>query len=276
MGCGGSRKPSNVSISISPTKEGVGTAAAKYIAEIAAESIKEKGKFVVAFSGGSLPKIVGGPLSEMKALETDKWTIVFSDERCVKLDSEDSNYKSVMEHVATPLDIKNVVSINEELVDDSVAMAQDYQAKLIKAVGDAKGEIPEIDLVLLGMGGDGHTCSLFPGHKLLKETTLLIASLDDSPKPPPSRITFTYPLLDKAAVIAFVCTGAAKSGALARVFGNKDKGKNVLPSARVSGKVRWFVDKAAAAELEKPEKKGKKGETKGEKKEAEDEKKAKL
>merc|ERR1712146_296047 len=108
-----------------------------------------------------------------------------------------------------------------------------------KATGDDNGVI---DLVLLGMGPDGHTASLFPGHALLNETEKSVASITDSPKPPPQRITLTLPVINKARNIAFMATGASKCDALRSIFRDSDC---QLPSAKVERAI-WFVDEAAA------------------------------
>merc|ERR1712216_111509 len=110
---------------------------------------------------------------------------------------------------------------------------------------------PRFELILLGMGPDGHTCSLFPGHRLLGETLHLVASIEDSPKPPPKRITLTYPVLNSAKRIAFVAAGASKADVLplvARPLNMLGPSDTLLPSARVrpsDGELIWFVDDAA-------------------------------
>jgi 6-phosphogluconolactonase len=103
------------------------------------------------------------------------------------------------------------------------------------------------------MGPDGHTASLFPGHELLSEEDRWVAYVEDSPKPPSKRITFTYPVINHAARVAFVAVGKEKVDMLKSVLDNPEVG---LPSARVKpvfpGKVFWFVDDAAAAKVEYP------------------------
>lgn len=88
--------------------------------------------------------------------------------------------------------------------------ALDYAQQVARHFPTAKG-IPKFDLLILGMGPDGHTCSLFPGHKLLDETSVLIAPINDSPKPPPSRITMTFPLINSAKCCIFAVSGDAKA-----------------------------------------------------------------
>jgi len=112
---------------------------------------------------------------------------------------------------------------------------------------------PIFDLILLGVGPDGHTASLFPGHELLSEEDRWVAYIEDSPKPPPRRITFTYPVINHAARVAFVASGAGKASTLQTVLDNPEVG---LPASRVRpvspGQVYWFVDEAAVSTVQYP------------------------
>jgi len=238
----------------------IGLAAAEFIAQRSAAAIKERGVFTVAFSGGSLPEIVakGLTLDEFKKkIEFTKWIVFFADERCVALDHGDSNFKACNQHIFSKvgIDLKQVHVIDEKLVKQPQKAAAAYAVALetIKrkavAVG-GKAERPQLDLLLLGMGPDGHCCSLFPGHKLLKLADgRLVAEITDSPKPPDCRITLTYTALNNAAAGLFICTGDAKKDVLKQII----DGKSELPSALVHTReepVTWFVDKAAAAKLD--------------------------
>lgn len=112
--------------------------------------------------------------------------------------------------------------------------------------GGRQGDPPIIDAVLLGMGPDGHTCSLFPGHVMLQETSLWVSSLEDSPKPPLCRISLTLPVVNAAKLVCFVATGQGKAELLPRVRA----GDTSLPCALVQpAKAEWFVDSAAASKL---------------------------
>ena len=109
------------------------------------------------------------------------------------------------------------------------------------------------NLMLLATGPNGHTCSLFPRHELLSEEDRWVAYIEDSPKPPPRRITLTYPVLNHAARVAFVAAGAGKQDTLHTVIDEPEQG---LPASRVRpahpGHLYWFVDQAAAEKVQYP------------------------
>lgn len=134
------------------------------------------------------------------------------------------------------------MTISPEL--DPSAAAQDYEERLLEIIPDGA-----IDLLLLGMGPDGHTCSLFPNHKLL-QSSRLVDYLEDSPKPPASRITLTLEAIRKAKNVAFVTTGKSKADVIATIFGTEDSD---LPAALVNKVCEtqpvWFVDSDAASTL---------------------------
>lgn len=176
----------------------------------------------------------------------------YVDERVVPLDHPDSNHAACKnyfyDHV--PIPTQNIHPIDETLLDDLEELCDAYEKDLILMFASKdSARFPIFDLILLGMGPDGHTGSLFPGHELLSEEDRWVAYLEDSPKPPPKRITFTYPVINHAARVAFVATGEGKQDTLSDVLDRPELG---LPCSRVrpaTGLLSWFVDDAAAGKL---------------------------
>lgn len=177
--------------------------------------------------------------------------IFFADERLVPLDHEDSNYalcdKEFFSKVPE-LQRSQIHTIDESLLNDPEELADAYEKQLVQAfAGKESVRNPVFDLILLGMGPDGHTCSLFPGHELLTEQDRWVAPIEDSPKPPPKRITFTYPVLNHAHRVAFVLAGEGKQEMLAKTLDEPELG---LPASRVRpsppGDIYYFTDEAAS------------------------------
>lgn len=172
------------------------------------------------------------------------------------LDHEDSNFASVSKLFIshTPIQPSQVHTIDVSLLSDPEELADEYERQLIATFAQRDAaRYPVFDLILLGMGPDGHTCSLFPGHALLTEEDRWVAFIEDSPKPPAKRITFTYPVINHAYRVAFVAAGEGKQDTLSEVLDQPDKG---LPSSRVRpsapGQVFWFTDDAASAKTQYP------------------------
>ena len=222
----------------------------RFCSEIERRILESEGCFTLGLSGGSMPKILGPAVKRMSKVNWAKVKFIFCDERLVSFEDDDSTYKA---YKAAFDGVEGIAEANFVLIDPDLGVkeaAADYEAKL-RALPGQPGQGPlAFDLLLLGMGPDGHTCSLFPGHGLLGETRVAVAPIDDSPKPPPNRVTLTYPTLN-AAKAAFV---------LAAGDGKKDIVKEVLEEGRdypigrvkpVNGEVVWFLDEAAAAKLKK-------------------------
>lgn len=218
-------------------------AAAHDIAMCAAEAVAARGRFTVAVSGGSLPKLVFPALPAGGIDTWAAWRIFWADERIVPPTHPDSNFaltqKILLDHV--PIPPEQIFPVDTTL--PAAQAADKYQIVIETEVGRP----PRFDLILLGMGPDGHTGSLFPGHSLLSEAARFVAPVFDSPKPPPERVTLTLPALNAARRVFFIVTGPAKADSLAAVFGKKPP-----PAGRVrpvAGQVVWYVDRAAAAKI---------------------------
>lgn len=231
----------------------------KYILDSQNEALARHQIFRLAVSGGSLPKtlakaLLAPPTSES---EDDKvhfasWEIFYADERCVPLDHEDSNHKLVKEElldkIPESMGKPKVFPIDEAYIEDEKEMADQYEKTLVRTFAARDSvRLPLFDLILLGCGPDGHTCSLFPDHALLREQDAWVLSLDDSPKPPPKRITLSLPVVLHAVKIGFVATGEGKKEVLKKIFETEEGSR--LPCGLVNSgagdKVSWFCDSAA-------------------------------
>ncbi|KAI8138718.1 6-phosphogluconolactonase [Fennellomyces sp. T-0311] len=229
-----------------PTTDALSSGLNDFVANRSQQAIADHGAFTVAVSGGSLPKLLSKELRSNPNVDFSKWEIFFADERCVPLDDTDSNYRelkvNLLDHAKGEPKVHTIGSFGK----DAGKAAEDYEQQLKSYFK----ELPSFDLILLGMGPDGHCCSLFPGHPLLNETQLWVAPITDSPKPPPERITLTYPVVNNANAVAFVTAGEGKQDMLQKIL---EQPQLELPCQRVKpkGPVYWFVDDAASGKLQK-------------------------
>jgi 6-phosphogluconolactonase len=223
-------------------------AAADEFAALAQSAVRAHGKFCVALSGGSTPKGLYSLLASGVHPETpwDKTYFFFSDERHVPPDDADSNYRMANDALLSKIGASHVFRIHAEDKDAS-AVALAYEKAVAEFFHLAPGEFPSFDLVLLGLGPDGHTASLFPGTAALHEKTRL-AVANWVEKLSTERITFTFPVLNHAACVIFLVSGPEKAPALHQIF---VEGEN-LPARRVQpieGRLVWLIDRAAGAFL---------------------------
>lgn len=227
----------------------------RYILTAQNTSLEHHSTFRIALSGGSLPKILAKALipsgASTEPVHFSKWEIFFADERAVPLAHDDSNYallqSELLDHLPADAGQPIIHRINTDLLHDPQELADEYEQSLVKTFAAKDSvKLPIFDLILLGCGPDGHTCSLFPGHPLLRETTGWVLPITDSPKPPSARITLSLPVVQAAARIAFVATGEGKAEVIRRIF-DEEEGAS-LPCGLVNQageKVSWFCDHAA-------------------------------
>ncbi|KAI9454856.1 6-phosphogluconolactonase [Lactarius psammicola] len=225
---------------------------AEYILKAQKESIDKRGRFTVAISGGSLPKTLTALVAK-PGVKWDKWHIFYADERVVPLNDADSNHYLATStlYSQVPIPRENIHTIDPDLLNDLEELADAYEKELVREFAQKdSARFPIFDLILLGVGPDGHTASLFPGHELLSEEDRWVAYIEDSPKPPPRRVTLTLPVINHAARVVFVATGAGKAQTLSAILDTPEQG---LPAARVRpaapGHLVWFVDDPASAEV---------------------------
>jgi len=215
-------------------------AAASWTAQRITSAVGERGACYMALAGGETPRGCYERLAQPPYREALPWPSVFvywSDERQVPLDDPGSNY--AMARAA----LLDQVPIPPEQVFPLVG---DPTPALRRVPSDAAGR-PRFDVIHLGLGEDGHTASLFPGHPALREVRALIAAIHDAPKPPPERLTLTLPVINAARAVLFMVQGASKREALVRVL-RRDP---ALPASRVQpldGELHFIVDRAAAGQ----------------------------
>lgn len=192
----------------------------------------------------------------MKGIELLFRHVFYVDERAVPLDHPDSNHFACNNILFSkvPIPPHHIHTIDPTLLDDLEELSDAYEKALIHEFAQKdSARFPIFDLILLGMGPDGHTASLFPGHELLAEEDRWVAYIEDSPKPPLRRITFTFPVINHASRVVFVAAGKEKVDILSSILDHPEVG---LPAARVKpvspGQLYWFVDDAAVEKVQYP------------------------
>lgn len=229
------------------------TAAARSFVETARAAIHERGRFVVALSGGSTPRGLYRRLASADLRGEVDWSCVeffWSDERCVDPGDEASNFRMASETLLAPLGIRaEKVHRMQAERDDLEQAADDYAGEIGTCLGISPSDSPPaFDLILLGMGGDGHTASLFPFTRALNVDDRWVTA-NEVPQLGTRRMTMTLPLINAARAVTFLVAGESKAAALNAVLAGPKRG-NQLPSqlvAPTNGWLEWLVDRAAIA-----------------------------
>jgi 6-phosphogluconolactonase len=248
--------PSTRTIEILAAAADLCHAAAEEFVRVGRLAIGAQGRFSVALSGGSTPKNLYSLLASNYAeFPWSRTFLFFGDERHVPPTDPESNYRMVSESLLSKISIpaSNVFRVQAEN-PDAAAAAADYEAQLRTFFELKPAQFPRFDLILLGMGPDGHTASLFPDSEGLKEQSkLVIANWVEKFKT--HRISFTFPVLNRAAEVIFLASGADKAEMLRQVLeGKAPEGKNTppFPAQQVQpqdGTLLWMLDDEAASKL---------------------------
>jgi 6-phosphogluconolactonase len=242
---------------------------ARRVLDTAARVLATRARCRLVLSGGSTPRALyerlaaasagarGAPTAAgaADAIDWSRVELYFGDERCVPADDPASNFRMVRESLLDRLPCAPAAVHRIEGERPAPEAAERYARRIAGAADEASP--PRFDLVLLGLGEDGHTASLFPGSPALEEATRTVVAAR-APVAPHERVTMTLPVLRAARAILFLVSGAAKSAVLARVLDAGGERRAAagppLPAARVmpeSGHIAWLVDRAAAAALER-------------------------
>jgi 6-phosphogluconolactonase len=217
--------------------------AANFIVDLARKALAERNEFRVALSGGNTPRPVYTELARTaRDLPWERMLITFGDERCVSPDDEQSNYRMARETLFVPAAVpdKSIMRMRGE-IDPQIA-AQEYQDNVDLLATQRGEQIYRHDLILLGLGDDGHTASLFPGTAALEETTRRVVA-NFVPKFNSWRLTVTFPLINHARHVCFLVNAAKHADLIERVL----KGDAKYPAARVNpsaGDVTWMLGQA--------------------------------
>ena len=247
--------PAVPDIRIHSDGQAVAEAAAAFVLEAGKEAVRANGRFFIALSGGKTPETLYRALTSPAFADRFDWsqaTFFFSDERCVPPNDPRSNYALADKTLFTPLKItpSQVYRMAGESRDPQRA-AHEYEQQLRLATKTSPSAQPSLDLILLGLGEDGHTASLFPGSPALRDHQRVIVATQ-SPKDPPNRLTMTLAVINRASMILFLAIGTGKVGVVRAILDPKTEAERQLPASLVKpeeGRLIWFLDRAAAAEL---------------------------
>ena len=244
---------SDASVTICADANGLAEGAAQLVVDAANEAAEARGRFMLCLAGGATPRatyerLARPPLSAR--MPWDRTWIFFGDERAVAPDDDESNYRMAQEALLSrvPVAPTRVFRMHGE-DGNAEAAAAAYAATLADAFGTRRGELPRFDLVLLGLGVDGHTASLFPSSPVLREVFRSVAAVHVAAAKIPQRLTLTFPVLNAAARVLFLVTGAEKAKILKKVLDERA----TLPATMVrptDGELIWLVDRAAASLLQ--------------------------
>jgi 6-phosphogluconolactonase len=226
---------------------------ADVIVRVIQSHLKEHDYFTFALAGGTTPKRLYEILAQFHGEEIP-WSrvyIFFGDERCVPPDHLQSNFAMVQKALLSNIQIpfQNINRIPGEL--DPPEKAAEVYEKVLRQYLHAEGEAPStfsFDLILLGMGKDGHTASLFPGDSALKEVNQWAVSVNSPPYTEPRRrITLTLPVINRSRNIFFMVSGEEKKDVVQSLLNEPDKAGSIFPAGMVStpGRLHWFLDESA-------------------------------
>ncbi len=242
-------------IRIIPNGQDWAVSASELIRQVCDEAIRARGRFLLALSGGSTPKTLYQTWATpdwRPMFDWDRIVFFFGDERCVPPDHPESNFGLAQNALFGPVGIKpaNVHRLHGEQAD-ALAAAQDYERQIRTVTNCPAPGFPQLDLVLLGLGDDGHTASLFPGTAALRDQTRLV-TVSQSPKGIATRLTLTAGVINRATVVLFLVAGAGKASVVRAVLEPRTDEERALPAAMIrptSGRLIWMLDQPAAAQL---------------------------
>lgn len=218
---------------------------ARRVEEEGRRALAARGRFSLALPGGSVAQSVFPHLARL-AFDWSRTDFFWGDERAVAPSHPDSNFGVAqslwLEPARVPAERIHRMEADAPDIEGAAAAYADTMARVL-------GSPPRLDLVILGMGPDGHVCSLFPGHPLLGEERRFVAAVTDSPKSPPRRVTLTLPALAAAELVVVVALGEAKAAVLEEALTRAESPLPIAQVARRARKVAFYLDPEAASRL---------------------------
>jgi 6-phosphogluconolactonase len=241
-------------VEIYPDADALAAAAGDRLIGAIEAAVADRGQALIVLTGGGVGIALLQRVREhARRIDWSKVQVFFGDERFVPAGDDQRNAKQAREALLDHVDIpaRNVHAMpasDDASGDDLDAAASAYQ-QVVAAGADPGETAPDFDVHLLGMGPEGHINSLFPGTPAVRETARAVVAVDDSPKPPPRRITLTLPAVQRSREVWLVASGAAKAGAVAAAVGGGDPVS--LPAAGAVGREKtvWLLDSEAAGKL---------------------------
>lgn len=242
----------SVDIEVFSDSDGLARAAAQRLVDTISAASAARGRALIALTGG------GNGVALLRALASHPvdWSTVhlfWGDERYVPEDDDERNEKqtreALLDHIDIPASqVHPMAASDGEFGSDLEAAALAYEQILAANAGPGE-QAPSFDVHLLGMGPEGHVNSLFPDTAAVRETSRLVVAVDDSPKPPPQRITLTLPAIQRSREVWLLVSGEGKADAVAAAVGGADPVS--LPAAGAIGReiTRWLLDEGAAGKL---------------------------
>lgn len=223
------------------------TAARTY--EVLGAAVAQRGEAHLVVTGGSILEQVLGALADVPAgFDWSRVHVWWGDERWVPAGTADRNDGPARRALfdAVPAHLHVMPAEGEFTTPEAAAV--EYAAELAAAAPEGAA-VPRFDVVLLGIGPDGHCASLFPGHPGTRVTDAAVIAVHDSPKPPPTRLSLTFPTLDAADQVWFVASGSGKAEAVAKGLTSTDRVAVPASGPRGISRTLWLVDEDAAAQL---------------------------
>ena len=226
---------------------------ANLFTKVALASVKERGRFAVAVSGGSTPRLMHQMLAEEPHRTQAPWDSIsffWVDERCVPITDESSNYGIAKQDLLdrVPIPKRQIHPMPVEVPPHKGAV--EYEKVLQDFFQSAGEQIPEFDMIFLGIGADGHTASLFPGQNALVEKKQWVAAVKGG-NPDVHRLTMTYPLINRANQIVILVSGKGRASIMRTLFEEEQTGLQAKGIRPTSGALNWLVDRDAARKLSK-------------------------